>query len=93
MNGQYDLEVARPMAYSDIPQVVEIEQQVAFHPWTQSAFSESIKGADKCWVVEYGNQVVSYLVQSIYTEESHILNLAVKGARQGQGLGLSLIHI
>ena len=91
MNGQYDLEVARPMAYSDIPQVVEIEQQVTFHPWTQNAFSESIKAGDKCWVIEYDNQVVAYLVQSIYTEESHILNLAVKGTRQGQGLGRGLV--
>ena len=91
MNGQYDLEVARPMAYSDIPQVVEIEQQVTFHPWTQNAFSESIKAGDKCWVIEYDNQVVAYLFQSIYTEESHILNLAVKSTRQGQGLGRGLV--
>ena len=91
MNDQYDLEITRPMAYSDIPQVVEIEQQVTFHPWTQNAFSESIKAGDKCWVIEYDNQVVAYLVQSIYTEESHILNLAVKSTRQGQGLGRGLV--
>ncbi|MEC8871188.1 MAG: GNAT family N-acetyltransferase, partial [Pseudomonadota bacterium] len=29
--------------------------------------------------------------QSIYTEESHILNLAVKSTRQGQGLGRGLV--
>ena len=91
MNDQYDLEITRPMAYSDIPQVVEIEQQVTFHPWTQNTFSESIKAGDKCWVIEYDNQVVAYLVQSIYTEESHILNLAVKSTRQGQGLGRGLV--
>ena len=80
------------MAYSDIPQVVEIEQQVTFHPWTQNAFSESIKAGDKCWVIEYDNQVVAYLVQSIYTEESHILNLAAKSTRQGQGVGRDLVN-
>ena len=31
MNGQYDLEIVRPMAHSDIPQVVEIERKITFH--------------------------------------------------------------
>ena len=36
MNGQYDLEIVRPMACADISQVVEIERQVKFHPWAQT---------------------------------------------------------
>ena len=91
MNGQYDLEIVRPMAHSDIPQVVEIERKVTFHPWTQNAFSESLKAGYKCWVIDSDDQVIAYLVQSIYTDESHILNLAVKSTRQGQGVGRGLV--
>ena len=61
MNGQYDLEITRPMAYSDIPQVVEVEQQVTFHPWTQNAFSESLKAGIKCWIIDSDDPVDAYL--------------------------------
>mgnify|MGYP000999482806 CR=1 FL=1 len=63
--------------------------EIAFLSATNTA--ESIKAGDKCWVIEYDNQVVAYLVQSIYTEESHILKLGVKGTWQGQGLGRGLV--
>ena len=62
MNGQYDLEVVRPMAHSDIPQVVEIEQKATFHLSTQNAFSESLKAGYKCWAIDSDDQVIAYLI-------------------------------
>ena len=70
---------------------MEIERKVTFHPWTQNAFSEYLKAGYKCRVIDSDDQVIAYLVQSIYTEESHILNLAVKSTRQGQGVGRGLV--
>ena len=88
MNGQYDLEIVRPMACADISQVVEIERQVTFHPWAQNAFSECLKAGYQCWVIDSDNQVIAYIVLSFYCEESHILNLAVNSTQQGLGRGL-----
>ena len=91
VNDQLDLELVRPMVESDISEVVKIEQQVTPHPWTENAFSESLKANYKCWVIESNRRVIAYLVQSTYTGESHILNLAVANSRQGQGLGRCLV--
>ena len=91
LTDQFNRELVRPMAYSDISEVVGIERKVTYHPWTQNAFSESLKAGYKCWVIDSDSRVIAYLVQSISTEESHILNLAVKKSRQGQGLGRGLV--
>ena len=61
MNGQYDLEIVRPRAHSDIPQVVEIERKVTFHPSTQNAFSESLEVGYKCWIIDSDDPVIAYL--------------------------------
>ena len=91
MNGQYDLEIVRPMACADISQVVEIERQVKYHPWAQNAFSECLKAGYQCWVIESDNQVIAYIDPSFYCEESHMLNLAVNSTQQGHGLGRGLV--
>ena len=36
--------------------------------------------------------MIAYLIQSIYSEESHILNLAAKSTRQGRGVGRVLVN-
>ena len=81
MNGQYDLEIVRPRPHSDIPQVVEIERKVTFHPSTQNAFSESLKAGNKYWIIDSDDSVIAYLVHSIDTEESRILNSVEKSTR------------
>ena len=92
MKGQSEQKLVRPMVHSDLSEVVEIERQVTHHPWVQSSFSESLKAGYQCWVIESNSRVIAYLVQSIYTEESHILNLAVASSRQCQGLGRGLVR-
>ena len=57
MNGQYDLGIVRPMAHSDISQVVEIERKATFHPSTLNAFSESLKAGYKCWIIDSDDPV------------------------------------
>ena len=91
MKSQFDLGLVRPMAYSDISEVIEIERQVTSNPWSENAFSESLKAGHKSWVVDSDSRVIAYLIQSICGEESHILNLAVKSTRQGEGLGRALV--
>ena len=91
MNGQYDLEIVRPMARADLSKVVEIERQVKFHPWAQNAFSECLKAGYQCWVIDSDNQVIAYIVPSFYCEESHMLNLTVNSTQQGHGLGRGLV--
>ena len=91
MNGRPNQKLIRPMGYSDLSEVLEIERHVTYHPWTQNAFSESLRIGNQCWVIEDNSRVIAYLVQSICTEESHILNLGVLISRQGQGIGRALV--
>jgi len=61
MTGQYDLGIVRPMAHSDIPQVVEIERKITFHPSTLNAFSVSLKAGYKYWIIDSDDPVNAYL--------------------------------
>ena len=92
IKGQYDLGIVRPMAHSNIPQVAEIELKATFHPSTQNAFPESLKAGYKCWIIDSDDPVIAYLVQSIDTEESRILNMAVNSTRQGQDVGRDFVE-
>ena len=65
INGQYDLGIVRPMAHSDISQVVEIERKATFHPSTQNAFSESLKAGYKCWIIDSDGPVIAYLFSQL----------------------------
>lgn len=82
----------RQMTSADIPAVLAIEQATQISPWIEQAFIESLQ-VYSCWVIEQNNAVIAFGIISIKKSvgESHIMDIAVKPEKQGQGLGKQLL--
>jgi len=81
----------RRMRLSDLDRVIAIEQQAYPHPWTRGIFSDCLRVGYDCWCLQLGAEVVAYCVLSHAAGETHLLNLCVAPARQGEGLGGMLL--
>lgn len=86
-----ELLTLRPMAETDLDQIMEIELRAYPYPWTRKIFSDCIKHNYHCLLHEHDNTIIAYAVISAAAEEMHILNLTVEPKQQNQGLGKRLI--
>jgi ribosomal-protein-alanine N-acetyltransferase len=82
----------RPMAESDVAEVVTIERSSYQFPWSEGIFRDCLRVGYVCRVVTVGKQVIGYGVMSVGAGEAHILNLCVGGAYRSQGLGKRLLE-
>lgn len=87
---------ARPMQVADLGRVIEIETAIYPFPWTRGNFSDSLKAGYDAWVFEEagapGDGLLGYAVVMWIPDEVHLLNISVDAARQGQGLGRSMLE-
>lgn len=82
----------RPMLASDVPEVAALEQRVYPHPWTPGNFVDSLHSEYPAWVLRGPDgALLGYYVLMLVVDEAHLLNVAVDGHVQGQGLGRCLL--
>ena len=81
----------RPMSEQDLSQVLAIEALNYAYPWSRTIFRDCLRVGYNCWLLEHEDVVSGYGVMSVAVGESHILNLCVHPALQGQGYGHGLL--
>ena len=81
----------RPMMVNDLPEVMLNERLAYPHPWSEKIFIDCLNSHYSCWVAEKNNQMLGHAVLTVAAGESHILNVCVNPATQGQGLGRLLV--
>ncbi|OUY07732.1 ribosomal protein S18-alanine N-acetyltransferase [Acinetobacter populi] len=81
----------RLMQAQDIDQVVRIEQQVQFHPWTKTQFADSMLNY-QVTVLEKDKQVIGFCIMQPVLDEANLLLMAVDPQYQGQGYGLAILE-
>ena len=84
----------KPMRLSDLPQVLEIENECFEDPWSATYFTLSLKrpkSYEYLYVARCENTIMGYIVFAILYEEAHILNIAVPSVYQRQGIGKYLL--
>ncbi len=75
-----------------LAEVVSIQSEVGDSSWSEAAFlAEFSSATSSIWGARLGGALVGFLVIQEVLDESHILNLAVAGACQGQGIGRTLL--
>jgi len=80
------------MQLSDLDAVLAIEQAEYSHPWGRVGFVDSLKNNDNAWVLRNAaGDLLGYFVQMVVVDEMHLLNIAVAGTAQRQGLGKLLL--
>ncbi len=81
----------RPMALSDVPDVVQIEQKATPYPWQERQFIDSYE-KHHCLTLTLDGHVVGYTIYSIVIDEAEILNIAVHPEHQNKGYGRYLLE-
>jgi ribosomal-protein-alanine N-acetyltransferase len=83
----------RPLAYSDLPQVIAIERRSFPTPWSLAMFVlELSKPSGICLAAVEEEKLVGYLVCSRYGQVWHLMNIAVDPASRRRGLGTGLLE-
>jgi ribosomal-protein-alanine N-acetyltransferase len=82
----------RPLAYSDLPQVIAIERRAFPTPWSLAMFVlELSKPAGICLAAVRGKRIVGYTVCSRYDTVWHVMNVAVDPDERRHGIGSALL--
>ena len=83
----------RPLAYSDLPQVIAIERRSFPTPWSLAMFVlELSKPSGICLAAVEDRKLVGYLVCSRYDQAWHLMNIAVDPEARRRGLGAGLLE-
>lgn len=77
----------RTMNYSDLKQVIEVENKAYPHPWTLGIFRDCLRVGYKAWIMLLEHDVIGYGIVMLSPGEAHILNICVHPDYQGRGLG------
>jgi [ribosomal protein S18]-alanine N-acetyltransferase len=84
--------IIRPLAYSDLPQVIAIERRAFPSPWSLAMFVlELSKPQGVCLAAVRGKSVIGYLVCSRYADVWHLMNLAVDPLSRRHGVASALL--
>jgi ribosomal-protein-alanine N-acetyltransferase len=85
----------RPLAYSDLPQVIGIERRAFTTPWSLAMFVlELSKPSGVCLAAVEGEsgRLVGYLVCSRYDTVWHLMNVAVEPTLRRRGIAWALLE-
>lgn len=94
MQRQHDLAglVCQAMQQGDLEQVLALERRVYPHPWSLGNFTDSLASGYQCQMVrDADGKLLGYFLLMLGYEDAELLNVAVDGAMQGQGLGRWLL--
>ena len=83
----------RTMVVADIDEVYALEQSVFPHPWSRANFVDSLASGYDAWVLREADEgaLAGYFLLMHAVDETHLLDVAVSGGRQGSGLGRYLL--
>jgi [ribosomal protein S18]-alanine N-acetyltransferase len=83
----------RPLAYSDLPQVIAIERRAFPTPWSLAMFVlELSKPSSICLAAIEHGAIVGYLICSRYADVWHLMNIAVDPVAQRRSHGRALLE-
>lgn len=77
--------VLQPMQESDLEAVIAIEQVAYSHPWTRGNFRDALASGYWAQCLRVHDELLGHVVAMEGVEETHLLNITVAPARQGQG--------
>lgn len=83
----------RQMRNGDLPQVVAIETANSPTPWTRAMFqSELGRPGTIDLVADRAGDIIGFMMVSRYADVWHILNISVREAHRGMGVGGRLLE-
>lgn len=74
-----------PMTEAWLDEVAALEKTAYTHPWSHGNFSDSLRAGYRASVLLQGDELLGYFVLMKGLDETHLLNITVAPAHQGQG--------
>ena len=88
----FDPPTIRPLAYSDLPQVIAIERRAFTTPWSLAMFVlELSKPGGICLAAFEGDVMHGYLICSRYDTVWHLMNVSVDPDRRRERIATALL--
>ncbi len=83
-----------PMSLSDIPAVLDIEQESFSDPWSGRLFAEELDGDARRLnaTIKINGLLIGYGIGWVVADEFHLGNLAVARSLRGRGYGRRLLR-
>ncbi len=80
------------MQANDLPEVLQIENDVYPYPWTRGNFLDSLYSGYETWTLrEADGALAGYFLLMPAVDEAHLLNISVRRDLQGRGVGRLLL--
>lgn len=82
-----------PMEAADIPQVVELENEIFSRPWSEKSFQTAMDNSENFYfVAKCGERVVGYVGIWGMPPEGEVCNVAVSPVYRGNHIGKSMME-
>jgi len=82
----------QPIAISDVPLLMPIEQASHGHPWTEKTMASCIGGRYFGQLLKLDSTVVGFYIGEYIAGEATLMNICVVPNQQGNGYGKKLLH-
>ena len=84
----------RQMTESDLPQVLELQGELAFQDWDEKQFLSEICASYAYCVVckDESNRLLGYAVFHLLNSDSELLSIATRESEQRKGIGSQLLQ-
>ena len=83
----------RKMTENDLPQVLELQRELAFQDWNEKQFLSEIKANYAyCVVCENESKLLGYAIFHLLGPDSELLSIATRETEQRKGIGSQLLH-
>lgn len=81
----------RRMTLEDVGMVFDIEKSAHITPWSKKIISDCISVGYGCFVITKDNVIKGFMIVRGLKQHSHLLNLCITPASQGQHFGEALL--
>ena len=83
----------RPMTETDVPQVLDLQRELAFQDWNEKQFLSEIRASYACCVVcESKKTLLGYAIFHLMGPDSELLSIATRESEQRKGIGSQLLN-
>ena len=83
----------RKMTENDLPQVLELQRELAFQDWNEKQFLAEIRASYAyCVVYECEGKIQGYAIFHLMGPDSELLSIATRETEQRRGIGSQLLH-
>ena len=82
----------REMTENDLPQVLELQRELAFQDWNEKQFASEIRASYAyCVVCEDDGKLLGYAIFHLLGPDSELLSIATRTSEQRKGIGSQLL--